>query len=511
MNKNGKETKPVITRKQAHENPEKQQEIDENNPIDDRPYGLPARSNELPKTPIGQAVGPRIAGPGNNPIPPFSLENSPFAPTAPTAEELNRLSLNLAPDAEDVDFKEQTPSDTESDRSATPDIEMATPQVVTLRDALAAIPELDGSNIPLEDFLEGCRDAKSMIVGGDEGTLVKFLKLRIKGEAKRAIRDEICDNIATLETYLKKIFIPSQTVPQLLGELGRQYQRDNESVLAFANRVRGIGTRVLEAQKAATAAEVSEDFKTAVTGNIIDCFKRGLRPEIENKVTVGDNVTNLVQSAIVAEKKLAARELLRQGPTPPPRTKKVMANQPESNGTKPKISCEYCKMTNHGIDKCFKKQRDEKPIPKSNNTVCQLCDLPGHLAKQCNTIEICQLCNQTGHAAKQCFKRNAAMVVCQICNKPGHLAKDCFAAKNNATKPQAESTQIKTCNYCKKPGHFIAECRKRLFNQSKNSSGSPQVSAPRENLPQKTRSTNFAREETLDELLLQLLPRETIE
>lgn len=107
--------------------------------------------------------------------------------------------------------------------------------MVTLRDA---IPEFDGTNVPLEEFLEGCRDAASIVGGNNEENLVKFLKLRIKDKAKRSIKDEDFANVRELEDFLRKMFLPPQTVPQLLGELGRQYQRDDQSVLSFANRIR---------------------------------------------------------------------------------------------------------------------------------------------------------------------------------------------------------------------------------------------------------------------------------
>lgn len=299
MSNNARKVNPAITRSQAHGDPQKQLEVNVNNPVNDRFFTVGSRGN-LPRTPTGlpNVVGPRLAQPHGPSVPIFNLDDlkgnrNPSAPPADqvivpeenTGQEDKNL-LNLTSDSEESEkHEEETPPS--SSRSTTPDLEMAT-QVVTLRDALQAVPEFDGFNIPLEEFIEGCGDAKSMLLVNDEANLVKFLRLKIKGEAKRFIKDQEFQSLEQLENFLKKIFIPHQTVPQLLGELGRQYQRDGKSVLTFANRVRGLGSQVVQSQRVATNAAVTNEFKTAIEANVIDCFKRGLRSDIESIPTVGN-------------------------------------------------------------------------------------------------------------------------------------------------------------------------------------------------------------------------------
>ena len=88
-----------------------------------------------------------------------------------------------------------------------------------------------------------------------------------------------------MKDYLKEIYAPAKTVNQLLGELGQEFQRKNESVIAFANRIREIGSRILEAHKTANG-NVNQAFKTSTENNIIECFKRCLLPEIEQRLGV---------------------------------------------------------------------------------------------------------------------------------------------------------------------------------------------------------------------------------
>ena len=53
-----------------------------------------------------------------------------------------------------------------------------------------------------------------------------------------------------------------KTVNQLLGELGNEYQQENESVIAFANRRRDIGARIVDAKK--IEGQVTNDFRTSM-------------------------------------------------------------------------------------------------------------------------------------------------------------------------------------------------------------------------------------------------------
>ena len=119
-------------------------------------------------------------------------------------------------------------------------------QVVTLRDALMAVPDFNGRKIPLAQFIEGCNEAKCMIEPESEINLVKLIRSKITGEARQAISGQVFLTIDELKTYLKNIYTPARTIPQLLGELGQEFQKDYENVITYANKIRDIGTRILE-------------------------------------------------------------------------------------------------------------------------------------------------------------------------------------------------------------------------------------------------------------------------
>ena len=113
-----------------------------------------------------------------------------------------------------------------------------------------------------------------------------------------------------LKDYLKEIYAPAKTVNQLLGELGQEFQRENESVIAFFNRIRKIGSRILEDHKIANG-NVNQAFKTSMENNIIECFKRGLLPEIEQRPRVEADISKIIKEAIKIERQIEAQKALR--------------------------------------------------------------------------------------------------------------------------------------------------------------------------------------------------------
>jgi len=70
----------------------------------------------------------------------------------------------------------------------------------------------------------------------------QFTKIiRIVGEARRTIQDEDFDSVVQLTKYLKQVYGPSKNIYQLQGELGSTYQKNEEDVVTYANRVKMLG------------------------------------------------------------------------------------------------------------------------------------------------------------------------------------------------------------------------------------------------------------------------------
>jgi len=100
---------------------------------------------------------------------------------------------------------------------------------------------------PLSYFIEECEEAKSMLPDKAEYQFTKIIKTRIVGEARRTIQDQIFDSVVQLK-YLEQIYSPFKNFYQLQGELGSIYQKNEENVVTYANRVKLLGKQILEAE-----------------------------------------------------------------------------------------------------------------------------------------------------------------------------------------------------------------------------------------------------------------------
>ena len=388
----------------------------------------------------------------------------------------------------------------------------------TLKYAVDAVPFFDGTNIPLSYFIEGCEEAKSMLPDEAESQFARILRTRIVGEARRTIRDEDFNTVAELTKFLKQIYGGTKNAYQLQGELGNVYQKNEEDVVTYANRVKLLGKQIFEAYRSSGHTLPGQDIRTTIEKDMCKCFIRGLKPEIEQRIARNLDVKSTVADALRIEKELRAITDLRHGTTNPKsqdnRSTEICqicfkightatnclkyiqhttSLRQNHLGTEILI-CQICKKRGHGADKCRQREpqtRQSINVIQENTIKCQLCLKTGHNAKNCrlnnnlvnqnnsnynsNKISIiCQWCDKPGHSANNCSKKqnsnNQAKVTCQICNNFGHTAKDCRSNSNQRSNP----TNTLFCRYCKEQGHLLENCQLRVASNNRrreNNSG----------------------------------------
>lgn len=428
---------------------------------------------------------------------------------------------------------QQPPNPNGSQASEMPD----ETQKVPMKVALKVVPDFNGKNIPLSLFIEGCEEAKEMVEGTDEKCLVKFLRTKILDEARQAIAGQTFDTVGSLLNFLKKIYRPNKTEQQLLGELGNEFQRENESVITFANKIRDIGLRIAELNKS-DAGVVEEAKKKQIEDTVIECFKNGLKPEIEQRIVSSNSMTTIVQQAVSIEQNLNRRNALRRQ---------------ESNVAKPKrvFACAICKESDHETEECRRKMRErcdfcrrfghvqedciyKGKLSTEKHMSCQICNKKGHVAAQCRSQNICQLCNKPGHIAAQCLtaiSNQRSAPTCQLCNKKGHVANKCYKLGNNfadqieaRAKLQCErcnknghtaatcmvklpGTDELVCNYCKNKGHLIQDCRKRQYHNSQQTKNVQSLSRPSATREMSDSHARSQEDQSFDNMLSELVPK----
>ena len=82
-------------------------------------------------------------------------------------------------------------------------------QQVSLRAALEVVPLFDGSNVPLSHFIEGCMEAKAMLLTpADQENLPRLLRGKLSGEARKCIFGSTDATIEELIENSKRLFAP---------------------------------------------------------------------------------------------------------------------------------------------------------------------------------------------------------------------------------------------------------------------------------------------------------------
>lgn len=383
----------------------------------------------------------------------------------------------------------------------------------TLKYAVDAVPFFDGKNIPLSYFIEGCEEAKSMLPQEAESQFAKILRTRIVGEARRTIRDEDFDTVSDLTKFLKQIYGGTKNAYQLQGELGNVYQKADEDIVTYANRVKLLGKQILEAYRSSGYGVPGQDTRQTIEKDMCKCFIRGLKPEIEQRIARDLDVKATVADALRIEKELRAISDLRYGNN---------ASQIRKQDSRSIETCQICFKIGHTATNCRKFA--SKNDLGSEILICQICKKRGHGADKCrsrnpqahqliNTIQEsaikCQLCSKTGHSAKNCYQNNRSKqinnasnnnrfpIICQWCDKQGHLANNCWKKQNeqaNANNQNKVTCQICNnhghtakecrsngnrqpnsnapfCRYCKEQGHLLENCQLRIANQNRRKEG----------------------------------------
>ena len=206
----------------------------------------------------------------------------------------------------------------------------------------------------------------------------------------------------------------------------------------------------------------------------MECFKTGLKPDIEQRLNNINDVNEVVKEAIKIERRLLTQQKLRKNndkvhyEVKQQNIKKIHVcqicrkegHEADNCDTINKIKkCIFCNGMNHTIENCWKKNGN----PNKQSLSCQLCNRNGHTTVYCRSSSKCLKCNQPGHFASQCPQnQHSQNIICQICNKPGHKANTCYLYKpttQNLHDPYKTRSQL-ICQICQKVGHTGATCRR---------------------------------------------------
>ena len=146
------------------------------------------------------------------------------------------------------------------------------------------------------------KQAKKIIAENDERNLIQVLKIKLKGETYKAL-DITHVDITDIETFiqtLRKIYPSTDDIYALYGKLTQQIQGSDEDVLLFANKLKVLGSQILDLKKLEPNITqiILTAFKTELQTAIVNSFKRGLKQEIRIELGAHQEVDDAIQEAI---------------------------------------------------------------------------------------------------------------------------------------------------------------------------------------------------------------------
>ncbi|KOC59663.1 hypothetical protein WH47_11093 [Habropoda laboriosa] len=148
-----------------------------------------------------------------------------------------------------------------------------------------------------------------------------MLRRRLRGSPKhdspslrRKLRQIVAERTEGRCAAINYRHAPHETVYEALGKLANVFQKSDEEVITFANRVRELGKRILDAFKREYDS-ISPTFVNSTDENLKRCFLRGLKSEIAVRIpSMHHNSLNaLITKAIVIQKENDAIYQMRSG------------------------------------------------------------------------------------------------------------------------------------------------------------------------------------------------------
>ena len=182
-----------------------------------------------------------------------------------------------------------------------------------LRDEIKLIPEFNGDPELLDRHVVGLQEVSGVINPELDKHLIKLSKTKLGNSVWNKVSKITFDSVKEYTEYLKKIYDPPCDVYQLTGEFGSIYQRCSDSVNDFADRVRGLSEKILEAYRHKNNADLPEQEKSRVEEMALSCFVRGSKLEIKQEMKSEETLSAATHRAREIEREISDFEHLRGG------------------------------------------------------------------------------------------------------------------------------------------------------------------------------------------------------
>ena len=186
--------------------------------------------------------------------------------------------------------------------------------VCNLEDALLVIPIFDGDNLSISEFFLARDGAFAILKYGWEDILIKcIIRTKLSGEVKEFTSLFKYNSLNELKDFLRRYFGPKKSEYELLGELGKIFQAEDESLISFAARIRNIQSDLIEIYMIQKPNEQDLTFyKNNLERMLVESFHRGVETPIEirlYKQGVFTKFNDIFMSALAIKRELEEKKI----------------------------------------------------------------------------------------------------------------------------------------------------------------------------------------------------------
>lgn len=180
-----------------------------------------------------------------------------------------------------------------------------------LQNAIAGLPEFNGKNIPLKDFIQDVQNGATYITGENKGNYIRAVISKLRGPARDTTYGETFATIDALIKHLKARFAPGKNFAYYSSKLHTLRMRQGESVGDFYDHLKILLSGAEKALREEHGEEHIAQMMAPVNNAAVDIFIRGLPAEIARGVDLHKPTTlkSAYEEAVRLEVRMEARIL----------------------------------------------------------------------------------------------------------------------------------------------------------------------------------------------------------
>lgn len=229
-----------------------------------------------------------------------------------------------------------------------------------LSEIFSIVPEFDGDQIFLTNFLNACDCAYRMATSQQKLFLVIHIKNKLRGRAAQLVSSRDPQTYPDIKQLLNLHFGDSRDFTSLIQDLQRLKQLSGESPLTFFNRLQVLNAKLHSSIQKSGLNKDQKDAQTILIETMaLNTLLTGLEPRLGQLIRAS-NPTSLVEAQNRIRRELQLSYLENQKSSNNPKPIQPLRNIPNN------VKCSVCNRIGHSSSQCRNNNNSYRPNINQN-------------------------------------------------------------------------------------------------------------------------------------------------